>query len=197
MTQQGLLLLAMLIPVAAGNPKHRAEREDVQALQGTWVLQTVEWCGGKTDQPLDKAEIRGFMLQRLPEYREIRPDPKEDCITLIIKGRTCIFRERSDARWGGRQILTTKASYHLDTSKKPKVIKIRKHNVTYQYFNDFGNWSGRGVANKRAWYWIYAVEGDSLRLGYQSPGKRKNLLSKFATSQDPRVFVLTFKRENK
>ena len=155
----------------------RLAARDTEALQGTWVLQTVEWMGEKTEQdalPSDP-DLRWEYLYRKVEERELPQDRKQDRVTLTVKGNAFTFEgvQRycsgfGRGAWGGM--------FALDLSKGRKVMERR-----YE-------------GSSETCYSLYSVEGDTMRWCMKMEGG-PDLPAKFATDGDPDVYLLTFQRE--
>jgi uncharacterized protein (TIGR03067 family) len=190
----GLTVLAALFMMSADTLRQASKEDDVEALQGIWVLQTVEQLGEKTDQNamMDPVDLRREYLNSLPEERELNPDAKKYRSTLTIKENTFVFREM------GRTSAEGQFKLHVD--KKPKVMKRRT--IKFIYHIHEASWSV--FSSEDTYYSIYSIEGDTLKWCYRqvvdekgllTPGGLKDLPAKFATDRDEEVFLLTFKRE--
>jgi hypothetical protein len=159
----------------------RVEAEDARALQGTWVLQSAEWLGERTDQDalLSDVDLRRDYLRRKAEERELPQDRKEQRTTLIIKGNAFDFEMMREPFGGGGPVRCSwGGTFALDVSRARKVL-VRRYG---------GNPPETGYA-------LYSVQGDTMRWCLRDPGGPDDLPTKFAADRDPDVFLLTFKRE--
>jgi hypothetical protein len=156
----------------------RLAAREAAAMQGTWVLQTVEWMGETTPQDalLSDVQLRSEYLYRLPEERELPQDRKaEDRVILTVKGNAFTFEALQD--YGHRFIRGTREGMlALDLTKGRKVMERRYEGGSEPHYS------------------LYTVEGDTMRWCMKWEGG-PDLPAKFATDSDPDVLLLTFRRE--
>jgi len=180
------MLLAAPLLLAAAPPTQTAEKADIAALQGFWVLKTTEYLGEKanqdpTDCPIEKRLLK--LKRRTAEERELPEDLKKYRITLEFKGNGYDYR-----RWAvpfdldEGYIESIKGKYKLDVKRTPRVMEQRFVRVPF----------GRIIG-----YCTYQVRGDTLKMGVHLAGDKKNLPKTFTTDKDEDVAVLTFRRERK
>lgn len=187
--QYALLILPAFLLPSADAADHAAQRDDLKALQGLWILKTVEQCGVKTNQDDSMTPLarRSQRLWSLPEERNLLPDwqrLRDDYrTTLVIAGDRFVFHQQ------GR--VSAKGQFKLETDKTPKVIE--RSTISYRYhFHDesFSIHSKEGTYHS-----IYKIEGGVLTWCQWYNGDRKHLPSEFATCDDEDVLLLTFHRE--
>lgn len=178
MKRYALVLIAVLsVPIAPG----RLPANDVKALQGIWVLKTVEWLGETTDQ--DTTTRRSHVGWRPADHCDVLFTSGR--ITLTIDGNLYVLRQ------GGRE--TAAGRFTLDVGKWPKVMARHEH-AGYRFY----------VASYRlfpiddTFYSIYSLEDDTLRWCQRDlfPRDFHGIPSTFATREDEDVYLLTFKRDN-
>jgi uncharacterized protein (TIGR03067 family) len=155
-------------------------KDDRKALQGTWVLTSVEWLGEITVQDTEA----GFKS----------PSPSgEHCDLLHTSGRiTLTFDgDRYTFRQGERE--TAMGRFKLDVQSSPRVIERRtdanRYAVTIAGYGLFS-------ADDR-FFSSYSLEWDTLRWCQRElfPSDRNSIPRTFAT-KDEDVYLLTFKRES-
>ena len=160
----------------------RVEAEDTTALQGTWVLQTVEWLGEESDQDafLSDVDLRREHLRRNAEERELPQGRKQQRTIVSIKGNTFTF-EAMKRYWAGDDCRCSwGGTFALDVSRGWKVMERR--------YDGFGNHPVAGCS-------LYSIQGDTMRWCLRDSGGPDDLPTKFATDRDPDVYLLTFKRD--
>jgi hypothetical protein len=186
-------LLFLTSPPASTSARRR---DDLRALQGTWVLQTVEWLGEKTEQDatLDTSDLMQEYRHRLAEERALPQDRTRYRTTLSVKANAFEFRQ------SGR--VSAVGHFRLHLGRTPKVMERRTTRFTY-FIHDV---SCSRFADTDTYFCIYSLEGNTLKWcqregtdakGLSAPASLKALPATFATGQDEDVYLLTFKRERR
>lgn len=182
-----LLMLPAFLSLSADAADHAPQQADLKALQGLWILKTVEQCGVITNQDGSMSPLarRSQRLWSLPEERELLPQRLRDeyRTTLVIAGDRFFFHQQ------GR--VSAKGQFKLETTKVPKVIE--RNTVSYRYH--FHDHSFSIHSKEGTYHSIYKVEGGVLTWCQWHNGDRKHLPSEFATGDDEDILLLTFHRE--
>jgi uncharacterized protein (TIGR03067 family) len=182
------LLLTVVVGLAALSQALRRDtaKEDFEALQGTWVLATVEWLGEVT--PQDESQSPQFRLWR---YRTCEAEERDlPPVRGMLERTTVTFcRNRFEFRQKGR--ISALGTFQLDVSQHPKVMRRQTTTYTYRICNNgFGVYPDQGKYAS-----IYSLEGSTLKWCLRNPPGPKGLPIRFATDTDEEVYVLTFRRD--
>jgi uncharacterized protein (TIGR03067 family) len=183
MKQKRYWALALLAIALSAVPRAgRDEEADLKALQGTWVLRTVEWLGEEAEQddPPDEAHLLLRYRSAQAEERGLPPETDKPLASITFRSDTFAWRAwvRLFNDYSGRKHLrVTRGRFTLDARSGPKVMKR------------YGPGGGAPL------YCIYSVEGDTLRWCLTESGDRKSLPRAFSTGTDEDVLLLTFKRQ--
>ncbi len=191
------MMLAVVMLFTADTPKRLAEKAAFQALQGTWVLETVEWRGEKNAQSatLDKIELMREYHAKLPEEREVKTDLHKWRTTLTFDGISFTWRNRIvPFNCHTTRIFLTKGRYSIAGKRRPRTMKLS--NLTEVCVEENGDTS-KHVASG-TFYYLYRVKSDTLELCIGKGGYSvKDLPSQFATDTKGRVMLFTWRREAK
>jgi uncharacterized protein (TIGR03067 family) len=170
-----MLVVGMPALFATSDPMCRMRprvQNETQAMQGVWVLQTVECCGEDTEQDavLDAPDLRAQYLYRLAEQRVLAPNPHKYRTTLTVDGNNYTFRQQGKvAAWG---------CFGIDATQSPRVMERRSLFV-----------------DKTIGYSIVKVEGDRMLWCLNRTGDQNKVPTMFATDKDDDdIILLKFKR---
>ncbi len=186
--------LTTLLLFAANLPRQEPFKvqDDLEAIQGTWVLASVEHLGDRTDQLADLAiDIEASRLRVLPEAREVEPDLRLWRKTVTFQGTTFAFSQPfSRFNGGGHGWYVKEGTITLDGIKDPK--QMVRHSVTSTFHEDDRVTASDDKGDR---FCIYAINGETLRLGEAFDGQREHMPPSFVTDGQEDSAVLVFKRE--
>jgi uncharacterized protein (TIGR03067 family) len=183
MKKLAILLAASLLQVSAIHKQtEAAEKADLKALQGVWVLKAVEWMGLKEDQDDmdDVIDVKRKKLAQMAEDRGQKIKPNDGPIHLTIDGNRItaeqwIWPFNSTRE---RNLSRVKSTFTLDARKKPKIMTR--------------NYGSEKKPDLR--YCLYSVKSNSLRLCFRDGGNAKNLPKGFKTDNEEDVYLFIYKR---
>jgi hypothetical protein len=176
-----LLLLAAGLLAGADLREARIDLKS-EELEGTWILQTVEWLGEQADQlwEWDLGPSWGGCV----EARELHRPVVTDRMTITFQNHKFITRQISRPGCGFLpRPGTWEGLYETDRTKQPQILKT--------YLSDAMHLDWR----EKPSYSIFGVQRDMLKLCFRwNDGDGRPLPRTFATDKDEDVYLLTFHR---
>jgi hypothetical protein len=172
------------------SPRPAALVNDLEALQGTWVLKSTEWCGMSADQdPTDDPTLRRreIAARRLAEERELPTNERNCRTTLKITGSEFVLWNGVAATsqvgcFSSREL--TSGTFTLDSTQRPPIMTRQIE-------------QSQGGDENTKFLAIYWIQGNTLRLGIERSNDPEKLPASCVTDKDEDVVVLTFRRERR
>lgn len=177
-----LFLVALAILIGPPQEQYKAISE-IEALQGTWVLKTIEQLGEITEQDPTESPVEKLAAYReaIAEERELAANLNDYRTEFEVKGNSFVWREYWNVRTCGckGRVVSTEGAFRLDTNQSP--MKMTR------YFLD---WRAESIELAC----LFEVKGDTLKWCISLSDTTK-APTRFASDEE--VVVYTFKRLKK